>query len=1113
MVYGGDDSFTSSTSPVVTQVVNQADTIATVISAPNPSVFGQAVTFTANVSAGEPGAGTPTGTASFFDGSTLLGSATLSGGLASLSTTSLSVGARAITIVYGGDGDFTGSTSPVVAQVVNQDSTSTTLSAAPNPSVFGQLVTFTATVSVTAPGAGTPTGTVTFMDGLTTLGSASLIEGSANFSDAALSWGTHSITAVYAGDASFTGSTSSALSQVLNQAGTDTSVVINHNPSVFGQSVTFTATITAHAPGSGTPTGTVDFYADGTLFAAVLLSGGIVTASSSSLSVASHTITAIYSGDTNFTTSSNSIMQVVNQAATSSAVASAANPSVFGQPVTFTATVSAASPGAGTPTGTVTFMEGASTLGTVSLSGGSASISTAGLSVSTHLITVVYGSDSNFLGSTSPALSQAVNQAASSPTVASTANPSVFGQSVTFTATVAAASPGAGTPTGTVQFFDGATSLGAPVPLSGGSASLTTSSLLAAGHTIHAVYSGDSNDMGSSTTLAEVVNKADTTATALIAPGSTIVFGQPVTLTATVVAVTPGTGTPTGSVSFFNGGHLIDTVTLVSGTASTTAPAASSTGTVGASPITVAYNGDSNFNPSSSAAVTQTVNPAGTHLALAASANPSVFAQSITFTATVSAASPGAGTPTGTITFFHDSTPVSTVAVNSAGVASFSISTLDAGSHVFTATYNGDVNFLTSNSSQVSQVVDPAATTTVVTSSVSPSLVGQTVKYTAAVTTSAAGVDGPTGTVTFFADSTPIGNPVPLAGGAASLSTSILSPGSHTIMAVYDGSTNFLGGSSAPITQIVGHASSITQLVVAPTASVIGQPVVLSAVVVIASPGAAIPTGFVTFMDGSTAIGVAELSGNTAALSLSTLPVGGHTITAVYGGDVNVTTSTSLPSSLVISRAATATFLAASTNHTSFGHTVLYTATVLVASPGSGAPSGFVVFFDGSTVLGLGTVIGGRATLAVEMTGVGQTQMISAHYSGDGGFSPSNSSVVDVSVEKSATLSVLLASQNVIGVGLVANVSVLPPGQGVPTGTVTFMFNNRSFRTVRLQNGTASRFILNRNAIGRSFSFRYNGDSNFNRSFSQAVYITRGIFQASSRPAHHLSFRAGHKAH
>ncbi|MGW7007396.1 Ig-like domain-containing protein, partial [Streptomyces sp. NPDC054933] len=167
-----------------------------------------------------PGAGTPTGTVSFFDGATLLGTGTLSGGVASLTVSGLSVGSHVLTATYGGDTDFSGSTSPVDTQTVNQAATTTALVSVPDPSVFGQAKALTATVSAVSPGSGTPTGTVSFFDGATLLGSGTLSGGVATFSTSSLSVGSHSLTAVYGGDTDFSGSTSPVDAQTVNQAAT-----------------------------------------------------------------------------------------------------------------------------------------------------------------------------------------------------------------------------------------------------------------------------------------------------------------------------------------------------------------------------------------------------------------------------------------------------------------------------------------------------------------------------------------------------------------------------------------------------------------------------------------------------------------------------------------------------------------------------------------------------------------------------------------------------------------------------------------------------------------------------------------------------------------------------
>ena len=168
--------------------------------------------------------------------------------------------------------------------------------------------------------------------------------------------------------------------------------------------------------------------------------------------------------------------------------------------------------GSGTPTGTVTFLDGGVSIGTGALSGGTATLTTASRSPSTHTITAIYSGDSNFQGCSTPALSQTVNQAASSTTVTSTANPAVFDQLLTFTATVAASAPATGMPTGTVTFLDGGVSIGTGT-LSNGTATFTTASLSVAAHR-HRGYGGDANFTApTSANFLQTVNPANTTTT------------------------------------------------------------------------------------------------------------------------------------------------------------------------------------------------------------------------------------------------------------------------------------------------------------------------------------------------------------------------------------------------------------------------------------------------------------------------------------------------------------------------------------------------------------------------------------------------------------------------
>jgi probable HAF family extracellular repeat protein len=368
---------------------------------PNPSIFGQQVAIAATVSSN---AGTPTGTVTFYDGTTALGTATLNGsGQATFITSTLTAGTHTVSVGYGGDENFDPGTSLAVAQMVAKAATTITLTSRPNPSTTGQTVNFFANVAGQYGGAAT--GTVTFKEGTkTTLGTASLVNGSATLPLSTLGAGTHMVTAVYGGDANSNGSMSPAITQTVSvKTATTTTVSSSLNPSFVGQSVTFTATVSPSAA-----TGTVTFKAGQTVLGTGSLSSGMAAFSTSSLSAGSFNIVAVYGGDAQFASStSGSLTQTVNKASTTTVLGSSPNPSSVGQLVMFTAKVTSST--GVTPSGTVSFNEGGTTLGTGTLDGsGTATFSTSTLSKGKHNVKAVYGATSAFSGSTSAVITQIV---------------------------------------------------------------------------------------------------------------------------------------------------------------------------------------------------------------------------------------------------------------------------------------------------------------------------------------------------------------------------------------------------------------------------------------------------------------------------------------------------------------------------------------------------------------------------------------------------------------------------------------------------------------------------------------------------------------------------------
>ena len=265
--------------------------------------------------------------------------------------------------------DPNGNTSQFSAAAAPQPlaTSSETLTSSVNPSTLGQSVTFTAVVS--APGySGTPTGTVTFaIDGQTeppvTLSVVGGVE-EAQFTTSALTVGSHTISANYSGDSHVSPSNASLPTQTVTApplTSTTTTVSSSSNPSTLGDTVTFTAVVIAMGS-PGNPTGTITFVIDGQTESPVSLAvvGGVDEAQfdTTTLGVGSHTVSANYSGDSTFSSSSGSLPSQTVDAptlqATTTDITSSINPSTLSEVVTFTAVVTA--PGyTGTPTGTVTF--------------------------------------------------------------------------------------------------------------------------------------------------------------------------------------------------------------------------------------------------------------------------------------------------------------------------------------------------------------------------------------------------------------------------------------------------------------------------------------------------------------------------------------------------------------------------------------------------------------------------------------------------------------------------------------------------------------------------------------------------------------------------------------
>ena len=907
--YTGDANFIASTG-TAPESVGATATTTTLVSSLTTSVVNQVSTYTATIAPAVPGSTNPTGSVTF--------SYSLNGGASVILCTSVPVatvgtitsstctdplptkGPYIIKATYSGDSNFSTSVG-TTPQTVNQASTTTTVVSSVPSAAVNQAVTFTATIRPAIAGATNPTGTVTFTSTLGGNSPVNLNCTSAQPISVSTAAGTttavctaslpangnYTITATYSGDTNFTSPAAGTVVQPVGLTATTTTVSSSLPSSFVNETVTFTATVKSTISGATNPSGSVAFtYVLGggvpvTLCATAGLtqSSGVASCTAPLPSAGSYAITATYSGDTNFASSSNlsstpaaPLTQTVNQPVTTVGLTSVpATNSVVNQSVTFTATINPVNTGAPTytgttePTGTVTFTDTltSTTLCTITVSSaGTVPPCTVAFSTpAANTVTATYSGDSNFPKTTSAVVTQTVSQSPTTTTVvSSSSNPSV-NQPVTFTATVAPTTfTGSVFPTGTVTFsytLNGA----APVTLCGAvsvatlgtvttalcTAPLPSQAPASAPYTITATYSGDKNfTTGAGTTTQTVAGTATTTAF-VSAPNPSSV-NQPVLFTATVKPALTGSTSPSGTVAFtysLNGGASVNlcaaaAVTTATGVATCLEPLPTAAPSTAPYVITAKYSGDANF-VSSSNTLNQTVNPANLAIFVTSSQGNSLVNQAVTFTATLTVANSGTAQPTSTMSFKDTLTGATlcadaTLTSTGSGVYTASCSPpvtnlWVAGTHPITATYNGDPNFPAATSPVFAQVVKPAPTTAALVSSLPVSIATETVTFTATVSPTKTGPIVPSGYFTFTSSGTwnpaascqaaPVAPVISGTGaGTATATCTATFPASasnQTISAVYANDPNFTSSNSS-VAQTVQNftiANSVTSTLTA----------------------------------------------------------------------------------------------------------------------------------------------------------------------------------------------------------------------------------------------------------------------------------------------------------
>jgi hypothetical protein len=811
--YSGDTSYSPSVSGTVTVTGTLIPTTTTLSVAPGTTVnYGQTITFTATV-AHTSGTDAPTGTVTFYDGATQLGSPfTLNGNQASYQTSALTAATHVITATYSGDSVYALSSGIVTEQVVNVPASIKVVSGSGQTASIGQAFTNSLVVLVTnVNNLPVPNATVTFKGmgisfsngGVAVTGS----NGQASIIATPMQTGSLQATASVAGvsiPATF------ALSGSQKTHTNTTTTLLATPKAIIGEPVTLNASVWSPL---GRPTGTVTFQSGGmTLGTSMLNSSAVATLITTSLPLGTDSVTAGYAGSASADPSASPAVNVVIVRLGTTTTLLTTPKADLGGPVTLNASVWSS---LGRPTGTVTFQSGGMTLGTATLnSSGLAGLITTKLSLGTDSVTASYGGSGGYESSTSPAVSVLINPAPTTTTLVQTLGPdscgNVVGGQIILTATVQ--SQFTGTPGGTITFSDYGKTL-ATVPLNNsGVATFTTTSLPLGYNLLMANYGGQGNFAASIAhpVLAIFIPRGITSNTLFATPR--VVVGGPVILNASVREVSevaPPVGGPiTGSVTFQSDGVTLGTVPLDS---ALDANLTTTSLPVGTHTMTAIYPGTPCVTASTSPPVHVIVSPPLTTTALTVSSSEVTTGAAVTLTAMVKSQK---GTPSGTVTFMNEGTTLAMVPLNNSGVASFTTTSLPLGVGSLTASYGGSPNFSSSISPAVwILVMTPAGTIT--TLLVTPrAVVGAPVTLNASVRSLRSGL--PSGVVTFQSGSMTLGTVTLNSSADASLITTSLPPGTDAVTASYGGSVNYDPSTSPAAHVVISQAAMKSALRASP---------------------------------------------------------------------------------------------------------------------------------------------------------------------------------------------------------------------------------------------------------------------------------------------------------
>ena len=802
------------------------------------------------------------------------------------------------------------------------------------------------------------------------------------------------------------------------------------SPQAYRQAVTYTAALPASA------TGTVTFSIGGTTMCTATLPA--LSCSATTAPVGSDTVTATYSGDSNFAPQTTTTPLTITKATPSFTESAAPATIVFGAQDTLSA--SGLPAGA---TGTVTFASGGSTLCVTTLPATNCQTAST-LAAGTYPVTATYSGDANYTTATATGVSFTVTKASTSMT--ESAAPASIPYGTADTVSVSGLPAGIA---GTVTFASGGSTLCvATLPAS----SCATSTTLAPGtYPVTATYSGDTNHSGTTATGASfTVTKASASMTESAAPSS-VPYG-----TSDTLSVSGLPGGATGSVTFTSGGSTLCTATLPA-----TSCATSTTLAPGTYPVTATYSGNSNFTGTTVGGASFIVTKADT--SMTESASP----PSIGFGAqdTLSVAGLPAGA-TGTVTFTSGG---STLCVTTLPAASCqTATTLAPGAYPVQATYSGDSNYNGTTASGASFIVTKADPT------FSESAAPSSVAYGTADTLSVTGLPaGATGTVTFTSGgSTLCVTTLP----ATSCDTSsTLDPASYPVTATYSGDSNYNPATATGASFTVTRADTAMTESASPASIPYGSQDTLSV--------AGLPvdaTGTVTFSSGGSSLCTATLPA-ISCQTASTLAPGTYPVTATYAGDSHYKGTAAGGASFRVTKADPPFTESAAPAIIPYG-----AADTLSAAGLPGAATGTVTFTSGGPTLCVATIP--AISCQTSMTLAPGTYPVIATYSGDSNFSGSTATGASFTVTQADTAMTESASPASIPFGSQDTLSAagLP---GDATGTVTFTSGGSTLCTATLPAitcPTAATLVPGTYPVTATYS----GDSHYNGNTASGASFT-----------------------